>query len=421
VSDSDRAGPEGERGAAADVGDGRGGPSASPQAAPGTSAGALDQAAVPPDDPAPRTNLAMNDPASPQLPSRALVPVFPAPRGAPPRSFVAPGDDDASLPGLVALGPVASERKARDWALVLQSMSIWHAIRRSNAGWVLLVNDAEYAQAARSIDHYEAENRDWPPRPARERTRHPSSVAIPVVFALLAAFFLVTGPVAGGSFWFDRGIAESSRVLGSQPWRAVTALTLHADAVHVMGNAISGTVFVSAVQRRLGAGGALLAVLASGIAGNVANAAYHHLTVGHHSSLGASTAVFGAIGVLAATQLVLDRPAADGAARATSGGARRWLEAAAPIVGGFALLGALGAGGERTDLGAHLFGFLSGVLIGLGVAFPLRRATLAVHMATGRHGHEVSLGTGAPRWWVQTTLGALAAGIVMVSWQLALR
>ena len=34
-----------------------------------------------------------------------------------------------------------------------------------------------------------------------------------------------------------------------------TALTLHADAVHVLGNAISGAVFGSAVNRRLGPGG----------------------------------------------------------------------------------------------------------------------------------------------------------------------
>ncbi|MFT3773186.1 MAG: rhomboid family intramembrane serine protease [Minicystis sp.] len=341
------------------------------------------------------------------------VPAFPAPQLVPLRPLVAAGEQDEALPGLVALGPVASERKARDWALVLQSMSIWHAIRRSYAGWVVLVNDADYAAAAQSIDKYEAENRDWPPRPTRERARHASSATIPVIFGLLVAFFLVTGPVASGSFWFDRGIAFSERVLTNQPWRAVTALTLHADSVHVLGNAISGTAFVSILQRRIGAGGAALAVLASGVAGNVANAVYHQVVHGPHASLGASTAIFGAIGLLASTQLVLHRP--------ESAPRRTWIDFARPIVGGFALLGALGAGGERTDLGAHLFGFLAGLLIGVVVAFPLRRATLAVDVASGHHGHEVSLGSGAPRWWVQTTLGAIAAAIVVVSWQMALR
>ncbi len=355
----------------------------------------------------------MNDSSQPSRPfipepirrvQPALVPVLPAP----------PAEE--ALPGLTAIGPVASERKARDWALVLQSQSTWHIIRRGYAGWVLLVHDEDYAAASEAIDRYEAENRDWPPRPTREKQRHASSPIVPVIFAALVAFFLVTGPASGGSFWFQRGVAVSSLVLGSEPWRAVTALTLHADSTHVLGNAISGAIFGSAVQRRLGSGGAALAILASGIAGNVANAAYHRFMGGDHGSLGASTAIFGAIGLLAATELVLHRAGRDRK--------RSWLEIAAPIVGGFALLGALGSGGGdgKTDVGAHLFGFLGGVIIGLVAAFPLRRATLAVDMGAGQGGHhEVSLGSGAPRWWVQTALGAIAAAIIAIAWQFALR
>ncbi len=323
--------------------------------------------------------------------------------------------EDVALPGLTAIGPVTSERKARDWALVLQSMSTWHLIRRSYAGWVLLVRDADYPAASTSIDRYEAENRDWPPPPTRERPAHGASPAIPLMFAALVAFFLVTGPEQRGSVWFARGVAISSQVLSTEPWRAVTALTLHADATHVLGNAISGTIFAAAVQRRLGSGGAALAVLASGVLGNVANAFYHRMSGVDHGSLGASTAVFGAIGLLAGTQIVLHR----GASRRS----RTWLEIAAPIVGGFALLGALGSGSGdgRTDLGAHLFGLLAGVVLGLGAALPLRRTTVAVDLASGRQGHDVALGAGAPRWWVQTALGGVAAAIVVVAWEMALR
>jgi membrane associated rhomboid family serine protease len=194
----------------------------------------------------------------------------------------------------------------------------------------------------------------------------------------------------------------------------------------VLGNAVSGTIFASAVQRRLGAGGAVLAVLASGTLGNLGNALYHRWLGQEHASLGASTAIFGAIGLLASTELVLhgrdpERP-------------RSWVRIAAPIVGGFALLGALGSGGGSyepfgqeaprvilTDLGAHLFGLLAGMIIGFCAALPLRRATLAVDLGTGRQGPEVALGSGAPRWWVQATLGGLAAAIVVIAWELALR
>jgi len=323
--------------------------------------------------------------------------------------------EDEAFAGLTAIGPVTSERKARDWALVLQSMSTWHVIRRSQAGWVLLVRDADYPSASTSIDRYEAENRDWPPPPTRERPRHGASPAIPLMFAALVAFFLITGPEQRSSVWFARGVAVSSQVLSTEPWRAVTALTLHADATHVLGNAISGTIFASAVQRRLGSGGAALAVLASGVLGNVGNAFYHRMLGVDHGSLGASTAVFGAIGLLAATQLVLHR--------GDSKRSRTWLEIAAPLVGGFALLGTLGSGSGdgRTDLGAHLFGFLAGVGIGVGAALPLRRTTVAFDVGSGRQGHHVALGAGAPRWWVQTMLGASAAAIVVMAWELALR
>lgn len=347
-------------------------------------------------------------------------PAFPAPNGAPLKALVRIDGESEELPGLTALGPVAGERKARDWALVLQSMSIWHAIRRSYAGWVVLVRDGDYRRAAHAIDHYEAENRDWPPPPVRERARHMPSIAIPLLFVALAAFFLVTGPVAARSPWFARGIAESQLVLSSKPWLAVTALTLHADTAHLLGNAISGTVFASAVSRRLGPGGATLAILASGALGNVANAAYQ-LASGHadHRSLGASTAIFGAIGLLAATQLVL--------AHKAPSARRSWLDLAAPLVGGLALLGALGAGGGaesggRTDLGAHLFGFLAGALIGLVVAVPLRRSTAAVDMGSSQQSaHAVELGAGRPSAYLQATLGAIAAAIVVIAWQLALR
>jgi len=307
--------------------------------------------------------------------------------------------------GLTAIGPVLSERKARDWALVLQSSEIWYAMRLTRAGWVLLVRDEDYTLAATSIDRYEQENRDWPPRPQRERPRHPASSILPLAFAALALFFLVTGPVAGGSGWFRRGTSVAELVLHAEPWRAVTALTLHADATHVLGNVISGAIFGSAVTRRLGPGGGALAIVASGALGNLANALWHQGLGQGHASIGASTAVFGAIGLLAATQLVLDRAAhASNAGDAGTGSrARRgFWQVAAPAVGGVALLGALGAS-PRADLGAHLFGLLAGGLIGLGAALALR----------GR----------APsrRWWVQPALGAAATGILLGAWQLAIR
>lgn len=298
--------------------------------------------------------------------------------------------------GFTAIGPIEGERKARDWSLVLQSIDVWHVVHRTFAGWILLVRDQDYERARSSIDRYEVENKDWPPKRVRERPRHEGTKIAPLVFLALAAFFMITGPVSAGSRWFSRGTSVADVVLTSEPWRAVTALTLHADSVHILGNVISGTIFASAVCSRIGPGGGSLAILASGVIGNVANALWHHsMGSGGHGSIGASTAVFGAVGLLAATQIAVDR-------QGSSSGKKSLVETIAPLVGGLALLGTLGAS-PNSDLGAHLFGFLAGALLGLPAALYLRR-----HAKPGG------------RFWVQPLLGALALGVVIGSWQLAM-
>jgi membrane associated rhomboid family serine protease len=298
------------------------------------------------------------------------------------------------VPAFITIGPITSERKLREWALVLQSMSIECSVHHDPTGLGLVVRREDEASARSGIARYEAENRGWPPRIARERLAHPRSLIMAAAFAALAAFLMTTGPASGGSRWFQRGAAVSASVLSAEPWRAVTALTLHADAAHVMGNVISGTIFGSAVGRRIGPGAALFAVLAAGIGGNVANALFHQaMGQASHASIGASTAVFGAVGILAATQLGMTR---------TTARDRRVLDIVTPLVGGLALLGALGAS-PTADLGAHLFGLLAGLVVG-GVASwtKLRERVF-------------------PRAVTQVMLGGSALSIVLASWQLALR
>jgi membrane associated rhomboid family serine protease len=345
----------------------------------------------------PPLRLAFPPPTTSSTFGAGAVPIaFPAPSQPPPR-------DDEPAPGLAQIGPV-HERRARDWALVLQSMGLWHVRRHAGFGWVLWVNEGDRARAERAIQRYEQENRDWPPREARERPRFGASPVAPLLFLALIAFATITGPASGGSAWFARGASIADVVLRAEPWRAVTALTLHADSAHVLGNAISGSIFGSAVNRRLGAGGGTLAVVASGVLGNVANAVFHGAVgQGSHGSIGASTAVFGAIGVLATTQLLLDRSQP----RPRSG----WLQMATPITGGLALLGSLGAS-PTSDLGAHLFGFLAGMALGLAAAWPFR---LGASLGAPEARPPI-----ATRLWAQALMGAAAAALVLGSWHVAL-
>jgi len=71
--------------------------------------------------------------------------------------------------------------------------------------------------------------------------------------------------------------------------------------------------------------------------------------------LGASTAVFGAVGILAAFSMARNRHLPHG---------RRHH----PMAAALALLALLGTEGKETDLGAHLFGFIFGALLGVAAA-----------------------------------------------------
>ena len=201
-----------------------------------------------------------------------------------------------------------------------------------------------------------------------------------VVALLLIGFFAVTGPSTGHSVWFARGSATTERIVAGEWWRTVTALTLHIDAPHLLGNAVASVVLVGAVSWELGPGLGLWLLLLAGAGGNAFTA------VGpgaHHDSVGASTAIFGAIGILAATRVVARR-------RSRRAASKPWVVIAACL----ALLALLGTSPDA-DLLAHLFGLLVGAVLGAAAGFALRRA---------------------PRPSVQGMLVLTAVGALVASW-----
>jgi len=124
---------------------------------------------------------------------------------------------------------------------------------------------------------------------------------------------------------------------------------LHADTLHLAGNIIGIAIFGTAVCTITGWGAGWLMILTTGLVGNLLNAILYQTD---HLSIGASTAIFGAIGILAAYQFFRKL-------RLPGQRIRAWL----PLAGGIALLGSLGSG-EFVDLTAHLFGFIVGIVIG---------------------------------------------------------
>ena len=182
--------------------------------------------------------------------------------------------------------------------------------------------------------------------------------------------------------WWRAGMSHAGLIREGEWWRAVTALSLHADTVHLAGNLVFGLVFGFLAGQLLGWGLAWSGMLLAGALGNALNA---FVQAPGHTSIGASTAVFATLGILAAYTWKRRRTQIN-----------RWV----PLGGGVALLAFLGMGGERTDIFAHFAGFGSGCLFGLVFWVLETRSLLAA--------------------WHKHTLGLAASLFFALAWTLAL-
>lgn len=236
-------------------------------------------------------------------------------------------------------------------ALVLQALGIPGELTRDEEGWLLRVPEEQAARASREIAIFETENAGWPRR-ARPLVRLAPGVHGVVVYVLvLLAVAWCQSHEFLGQDWLQQGRAHARSILDAELWRTVTALTLHLDIGHLIGNLVFGALFGLFIGQFVGSGVAWLGILIAGAAGNLVNAL---LQPPWHSSAGASTAVFAALGMLSAYVW-----------RRRGDFDERWPVRWAPIMAGIALLAYTGAGGERTDVGAHITGFVCGLAAGL--------------------------------------------------------
>ncbi len=274
------------------------------------------------------------------------------------------------------------EREKLDsWSLVLDSQGIPYRVVRRPDGWSVAVRSDHVERVVSLIEQYESENPPETSEVARLAGKGRTYFGLYVAVGL-ALFFLVTGPSSSTSHWFTEGTAVSELIRQGEIWRGVTALTLHADFAHILSNTLSTALFLTAVAQVLGPGLGASLVLASGALGNVVNA---WVQGPGHRSVGASTAIFGAVGILAGVAL---------ARRQRLGS---WRGAWAPVVAGLALLGLLGTG-ESTDIAAHLFGFTVGLGLGIVAGFGIESP---------------------PRRSVQWLLAALSGAVLILSWLIA--
>lgn len=238
-----------------------------------------------------------------------------------------------------------------DGRLVLQAIGIESDLVFIDGWWSLMVAEGELSRAADELAAYRRENLSRKPRPAiRVPVISSGRLGLLAYIAVLVAVAVLANGYAFGMDWFDAGVMQAQAVRSGEWWRTVTALTLHGDAGHLTANLVFGIIFGLFSAQALGGGLAWCGILLAGALGNGLNALIQQPG---HSSLGASTAVFAALAIVVAHSMRYWGLLAGGTLR-------RW----SPLVGGILLLAYTGTGGERTDVAAHLTGFVAGLLVG---------------------------------------------------------
>lgn len=235
-------------------------------------------------------------------------------------------------------------------SLVLSAVDISHTIVSTDGLFSVRVAGVDAERARYHLATYVRENQGWPPPPIH--TEEQTTALQPPTFIVVGAlvlFYGVTGPWDYGSVWFSSGAGDSSAIInGGEYYRLITALTLHADLTHLLGNCFIGGFLLHFFCRLVGTGFGLAAVLTAATLGNWLNV---FLRGEGHLFIGFSTAVFATIGMLA----IISYQGKKNQSR---------FHVLLPFMAGAALLAMLGSSGERTDLGAHLFGLLSGLAVG---------------------------------------------------------
>ncbi len=308
-----------------------------------------------------------------------------------------PVTDIHSIPQEIFRSP--SKKPCAERALVLHALGIQHQVVRSTEGFALVVPASVGERAARELALYSRENVGWPP-PRLDAPMHSNGVRGALVYAItIVAFYPIGRWGLLGRDWWSAGRLEAGTVLDGEWWRTITALTLHGSVEHLLGNLMFGGALALLASHTLGTGLTWMGMLLAGALGNFVNALVQSP---HHTAIGASTAVFGCLGLMSSYEWIrrhaLHLPRM-----------RRF----APMLGGAVLLGYMGMGGAslealggeptetgNTDVVAHVTGMLAGVVLG----FAAGKARLPDRVgAVG-----------------QRNSAAAAVGLVAVAWIVAL-
>lgn len=273
-------------------------------------------------------------------------------------------------------------------AFVLTAVGVASELTRAGESYVLLVDPDTAADARSHLLQYQKEiQRPGRPAPLPPPHLHAHAwIGCALYCAVLIGVAYAVNRGIGRLDAFDLGELDAAAVQHGQWWRAWTALTLHFGPDHLAANLGAGVWFGYLAGRLLGPGVAWALIVNGGACADLLEGV---LATPSLRAAGASTAVFTALGLLAAYSWRQRRRLAP-----------HWALGWSPLVAGVVLLGWLGTAGVHTDIFAHLAGFAAGGVLGAVVAAPQLQRALER----------------APQWLV----GALALGPVTIAWLCAL-
>ena len=301
-------------------------------------------------------------------------------------SITEPPREDLGVPQGVTVFR-GSQAAGLEYALVLEAKGVPYERVESDGAWLLVVASPLAQAAADELTRYAAERavRREAPAPFVPFAGSAMGAAVYAFVLILVAY--CAGIELFGVDWLGAGALESKAGAAGEWWRAVTALTLHLDQEHLLGNLLFGIGIGVLAGRMIGPGCAWLGILLSGAAANMIDML---VSPSGHRAVGASTAVFAALGLLAGFGWGERRNLRD----------RRFYRWA-PLFAGVCLLALLGAGSEHVDVLGHLLGFVTGTVVGWVFA---------------RAGLPRTRSAAFQRW-----TGAIAAALLGGAWFLTLR
>ena len=259
------------------------------------------------------------------------------------------GDD--LEPSMVAVFR-GSAAEGLEFGLVLDAKGISYERLRAGGLWELLGAPGAAEAARDELGRYAEERKLRRQAPVPFNPYPGSAVGAATYAFVLILTAYCAGIQLAGADWLEAGALKSAAG-ALEPWRAVTALTLHLDQEHLLGNLLFGVGIGMLAGRMFGPGVAWLSILLAGAAGNALDM---WISPPWHRAVGASTAVFAGLGLLAGF----------GWGRRLNLRERRFY-LWAPLTAGVSLLALLGTGNDHVDVLGHLLGFLAGT--GLGWVF----------------------------------------------------